>query len=173
MNLLGEEVKAYESELRNHPNFDEIYEDDIAALVSFQQNLGIRDNTASPKRVMADDLNSEYCTSKDMDPSRGYKDARCGSIAASSVDSIRSRLSIQSSSPPLNEDSEEENEEHSFMVNHSDDETAPSPLKRIRLDLSQHATRGSQVSLSTIAKTQVTQEESSRENTDNESESYE
>lgn len=111
-----------ESALRTHPEFDEVHEDDLAALRTFKESLGIRETRQiSVESTYAQDDYSaaDEDASAIATPSPGTASLnrrRSSSIAGSQ----RSRMSTQSALSPL-----EETEER--------DEVSPSPQKRRRL----------------------------------------
>jgi cohesin complex subunit SA-1/2 len=141
---MKENIDAKEEELRFHPEFDEVHEDDRAALASFRESLGLKatlplsEISGSPHTVPDDGtvMDSPAATTPSTSGRRRS--------APNTANSQRSRVSVQSSaqgslSPLYEED----------PANSGDE--SPSPQKRRRLSNS----LGSSITMSTVAEKKV------------------
>jgi hypothetical protein len=140
LDILRQDLDRKESELREDADFAEVYSDDLEALKSFRSVAGLNEFTET------DDTSTHY----DLQESE-----MAGSATASlrrrmsGASSIRSKMSstVASLSPLYEEDAGEEDRDH---------EDAQSPSQD-----SQGASVGTNMSLSTLGRTQTTIDEGS------------
>jgi hypothetical protein len=129
--IMRENLNVNEEELRAHPEFDDVHEDDLAALTNFRESLGIKvtrfstqtsvmespNNTQGDDYSLEDDRTDGGATATPS-PSPGAGSTVSGRRRISTAGSHMSRMSAQSSLSPLPEedvvDSNEEEEEDSL-----------------------------------------------------------
>jgi cohesin complex subunit SA-1/2 len=159
MALMRENLNANEEELRAHPEFDDVHEDDLAALARFRESLGIKVTRFSTQNSAMGSPNTQgdYTLEDDRTdggatatPSPGAGSTVSGRRRISTAGSHMSRMSAQSSLSPLPEEN---------AVGDSNEEEEDSPPKRRRLAGSQRSGRGdslgSSITMSTaMAKSQ-------------------
>lgn len=118
-------IFAKESALREHPEFDEVHEDDMRCILEFKASLGV----ASPKHLGAqspqtdDEASIEHTSRSPVTTPMSSVASSARRRVPSTAGSKRSRLSVQSNLSPLPESPEDTVEN----VNES-----PSPQKRRR-----------------------------------------
>ena len=163
--MIRHDLDERESALRDHPDFGEVHEDDLAAIAAFRHALGIKESTQqtiSPRSVadasrqsMADDLSQEGKGSATPSPSADVSSSsRRRQMQGNSIGSVRSMMSsTQNSLSPLYEEDAAGNES-------SGDEESPPPQKRRS---TRNRSFGSSLSVSTTGLTQATIEEGSGE----------
>jgi hypothetical protein len=125
-----EELKTHllqkETVLRTHPDFDEVHEDDLAAVRAFKESLGIRETKtrfSESTYTQDDDSVAEDQPIATPSPAAASASSRRRISTASSQ---RSRLSTQSNLSPLYE-------EEGVADSEEDRDVSPSPQKRRRL----------------------------------------
>lgn len=134
--MIGLELEDAETDLRQHPEYHEVHEDDLSALAAFRSALGLKEvkqHETSPRSVTDDDRSrntagDEYSDEGDSvtRASASTNRSRRRSYGGASVGSVRSKLSSApgSLSPLYEEDaSEEETPEN-------EDDASPPPSKR-------------------------------------------
>lgn len=131
--VLRLDLEDAEAELREHEDFHEVHEDDLKALASFRNALGIKETSrqsSSPRSVTDDsDRNSvgdDYSDEGESVTKASVGTNRSRQYGGASVGSVRSKLSsVPGSLSPLYEEdaSEEESPE---------DEDAPPPSAKRR-----------------------------------------
>ena len=131
--MLRRDLEDAELGLRQHPDFHEVHEDDLAALVAFRSALGIKEVTqqeTSPRSVTDDSsrasMGDDYSDDGDSatKASIGTSGRRRLSQGGASVSSVRSKLSsAQHSLSPLYE-------EDVSVEESPDDAASPPPTKR-------------------------------------------
>ena len=132
-----------EYELRRHPEFDDVHEDDLKALADFKKSLGIKQVVDTSFQSTDDRSISVAAT-----PSPSALAGSSRRLSALSKGSKRSRLSGMSAQSELSPLLEEDNDDES----NSGDEGSPTPQKRRRL----HTQRASQNSVtSSITKSTI------------------
>jgi hypothetical protein len=100
-----------EENLRDHPDFSEVHEEDLAAISAFRNALGLRDD--SPAEVSPSNSRAESMHSADDESSgggtsvRGTAPSRRSLSKGSSVGSVRSKISTQNSLSPLPEEDDD------------------------------------------------------------------
>lgn len=145
-----------ETDLYAHPEFDEVHEDDIAALESFKESLGILTKRKGDSRsASADDQRSlDGTLSIAATPSPTTASASSSKRRRmSTASSQRSRMSIQSNLSPLYEEEGGGNDDDG---GHESD-GSPSPQKQRRL--LRDNSLGSSVTMSIVGKKENTIEE--------------
>lgn len=115
---IADEFNQKEAELRNNPEFEQIFEDDQEALQIFRKtgDLGafvVEDEDGSVESV-------EEHSASDLAERPSTTSKRQRLSMGSSISSIRSKMSAQGSLSPLREEDEEEGD-------------SPSPMKRRRI----------------------------------------
>ena len=122
-----------ESELRSHPEFHEVHEDDLGALARFREALGIGPSifeapkTREDASSYADDQSAGNTTAaSQLVTPKSAKSGGSRGRRMSTASSQRSRLSAQSSLSPLMEEKSASSGEGS----EEDDEEEESPPKR-------------------------------------------
>jgi len=125
---LSDYLIAKESELRHHPEFEEVHEDDLNTLADFKKTLGIKrvaeiSYDSDDGAPTADDRSYSMATANTL-TSGGSSRARPSSAASRS--SRRSGISVQSELSPLYE------EDDDTKIGEDDDELSSTPQKRRR-----------------------------------------
>lgn len=159
LEVLKDFIYEKESTLRTHPEFDEVHEDDLSALRSFKESLGMKEG----RRNQNSHTQEEYSAPEEQ-PS-AIATPSPGAVSSSSrpristASSQRSRMSAQSTLSPLyEEDGASDNEGRGV---------SPSPPKQRRLARSM-----SSVTKEKIAKTHTRIDEED-ENQESDAEMYE
>lgn len=161
-NVLQCDLDDREATLREHPDFDEVHDDDLAAIASFRNALGIKESKRQvtlPRRVTTDANHSVTDYSSDEDDPRSVASGKRPRLShGGSVSSARSRMSsVQNFLSPLLE--EEDTEEN------SPEENASPPTAKRRSG-HMRASVGSGLSVSTQGHSQPTIDEGSSESED-------
>jgi hypothetical protein len=157
---LSDFLLSKESELRAHPEFDEVHPDDLRALSTFKESLGIKGfaemSNADEETTMYDEQTPTAGTPSPMSAASSRR-------RISTTDS-RSRTSFQSNLSNLSPLYEDENDE--------DHAGSPTPQKRRKLDSSRGGDNsvGSSITKSTYNPgTVVEEKEQESDIADNES----
>jgi cohesin complex subunit SA-1/2 len=172
--IMRENLNDNEEELRAHPEFNDVHEDDLAALARFRESLGIKVTRFSTQNSVMGSPNTQGDYSLEDDrtdggatatPSPGAGSTVSGRRRISTAGSHMSRMSAQNSLSPLPEED--------AVGEDSNEEEEDSPPKRRRLAGSQRSGRGdslgSSITMSTaMAKSQsrIDEEEESSEGED-------
>jgi hypothetical protein len=143
---LKEYLLSKEAAMRSHPEFNEVHEDDLEALRSFNDSLGIKASSQSAPSITQDGVFEEQ-QSAVATPSPGTASASSSRRRISTASSQISRMSTQSNLSPLAEEEAAESDS---------DGRSPSPLKRRKLASSNSMASGS-VTLS-VAKKKIDEE---------------
>lgn len=111
--VLRADLDAREADLRAHADFEEVHEDELAALASFRKALGIKESkreATSPSSVAHNDV-TDY--SSDEEGTKSVSSGKRRRLSRSgSVSSMRSRMSsVQNSLSPLEEEDDTAMEE--------------------------------------------------------------
>lgn len=114
-------VLEKEEVFKSHPEFNDVHEDDLKALGTFKESLGMEVDVAQV--VSQDDESSEGDRSTVGTPSPSKSSTASTRRRISTVGSQRSRLSTQSNLSPLEEEGDSDD----------DEDPSPSPLKRRRV----------------------------------------
>lgn len=165
--MLRRDLEDAEADLREHPDFHEVHEDDLAALASFRSSLGIKEATrqeTSPRSVTDDSsrnsMGDDYSDEGDSvtKASVGTNSRRRLSHGGASVSSVRSKLSSAPNSlSPLYE-------ADASMEESPDSDASPPPAKR--RSRGKGVSIASTLSASTIGQSQPTIAEGSGESDD-------
>lgn len=119
-----------ESELRNHPEYDEVHEDDLEALDELKRSLGISKRISYARDVTSTVADADDYTSAMATPSPSTVASVASSRRRSStVGSQRSRLSAQSNLSPLYEEEILRDDDEGV-----DSDSSPTPKKHRRLN---------------------------------------
>lgn len=109
--MLQRDLDEKEAELREHPDFDEVHEDDLAAIASFRNALGIKEpkqEETSPRSVATGAHHSvtDYSSDEEDHAQRSVSSGKRPRLShGGSVNSARSRMSsVQNSLSPLLEE---------------------------------------------------------------------
>lgn len=145
---LKEYLLSKEAAMRSHPEFKEVHGDDLEALRSFNDSLGIKASSQSAPSITQDDVFEEQ-QSAVATPSPGTASASSSRRRISTASSQISRMSTQSNLSPLAEEGASESDSDS-------DGRSPSPQKRRKLASSNSMASGS-VTLS-VAKKKIDEE---------------
>ena len=137
MEQLSDFLIEKESELRRHPEFDEVHEDDLNALADFKKSLGIKRVVESSYITEAgtDDRSFSVTTTPSPATAMSGTPSRRGLSSTASRGSRASRrsgVSVQSELSPLYE------EDNPGDGGDDDTEASPTPQKRRRLNSSSH-----------------------------------
>lgn len=160
LDIVCRDLEEAEESLREHPDFHEVEDDDLAMLKSFRSVLGISESTRqniSPRSVTDDDSRHSYSSDEGDSVTRTSVGTggthRRRSQGGASVASVRSKLSSApgSLSPLLEEDA---------SVEESPDEEASEPHPKRRR---KRVSIASTLSVSTIGQSQPTIAEGSGE----------
>lgn len=116
-NAIAEEFNHREAELRNNPEFDQVFEDDKEALSIFRKAGDLGTFLVGNEDESVESVEEHSASDLAERPSTTSKRNRLS--MGSSISSIRSKLSTQGSLSPLREEDEEEGD-------------SPSPIKRRR-----------------------------------------
>ena len=128
-----------ESELRRHPEFEEILEADLNALVDFKKTLGIKQLVTDTSFGTPADEDVSISVAATPSPSTTASSRRgaTSTLSKGSRASRRSGMSAQSELSPLYEE-EDDAEKNSVDSDDDDDneegDPSPTPQKRRRLD---------------------------------------
>ena len=144
--IIGDRLSDNEAELEAHPEFDEVHPDDLAALASFRESLGIKNSRVALKQLSAATPSShDHHSVADVGTTPSPATIMSSKRRFSTSSSQRSKISGQSSLSPLYEED--------VAVG---DDNSPSPQKRRRLMSHQGRgnSLGSSVTMSTIGKAQ-------------------
>lgn len=128
LETLKDFLLSKESQLRSHPEYNEVHPDDLEALRSFKESLGMKETIirrGTQTSYVEDDEMDDHATAIATPSPGGASTASRRRI--STAGSQISRMSTQSSLPPVYE-------EDGGMDSDSSDEA--SPLKRRKLDTS-------------------------------------
>lgn len=123
---LADYIMSKESELRAHPEFDEVHHEDLKALVAFKESLGIK------RRVGMSHADEETTIYDDQTTTAGTPSPMSGASSRRRISTTgsRSRSSVQSNvsnlSPLYEEGDDDDN----------DKAESPTPQKRRRLNSS-------------------------------------
>jgi len=110
LGMICRELDSREDELRKHPDFEEVHEDDLAALSSFRSFLGLQELNTTPSSKSSDGMEEEDdgVSALQTPHSKNVMKTRTPS-RGSSMGSLRSKISTRSSlSPLLEEDNSDE-----------------------------------------------------------------
>jgi hypothetical protein len=161
---LTDYILQKESELHQHPEFDEVHEDDLRALDELKKSLGMSKRvsyTREATNTVADDYGSAMATPS---PSADTSVTSTSRHRFSTIGSQRSRLSVQSNLSPLYEEEIPRDEDD---LENSD--TSPTPQKRRRLENSSRradTSVGSTLSRGTFRTRTVDEEEHAQDMSD-------
>ena len=155
-----------ETELRRHPEFGEVHEDDLNALADFKKSLGIKRVAIDTSFSTADDRSFSVAATPSPSTAASGGSSRRGTLSAMSKGSRASRrsgMSTQSELSPLLEEDDTENNgsdgDSDRDCNESDG--SPTPQKRRRLDSShraEHSSVGSSITKSTYHRGTILEE---------------
>ena len=161
-----------ESELRRHPEFGEVHDDDLNALADFKKSLGIKRVAVDTSFSTADDRSFSVAATPSPSTAASGGSSRRGTLSALSKGSRASRrsgMSTQSELSPLLEEDDTENNgsdgdgdsDRDRDGNQSDG--SPTPQKRRRLDSSsshraEHSSVGSSITKSTYHRGTIPEE---------------
>ena len=131
-----------EFELRRHPEFEEVHEDDLKALADFKRTLGIKqtaDNYFSTggDTITADDRSFSLAATPSPSTAPSGGSSRRGTfstLSKGSRTSRRSGISVQSELSPLLEEEDTENNGGDDDGGGGGSDASPTPQKRRRLD---------------------------------------
>jgi len=87
--VLATDMEDKELKLKNHPEFDEVHEDDLAVLANFRIAIGLKASVIVGSSVLADDAGIQ--NEKDIDQSTYYEDSDSDHVA-SNVDAKSSSM---------------------------------------------------------------------------------
>ncbi len=145
MEQLSDFLLEKESELRRHPEFEEVHDDDLNALSDFKKSLGIKQKVVgSSEGNVIDDQSFSAATPSPATASSSRRGTLSG-ISKGSRTSRRSGMSVQSELSPLYEEVDAENVGANDDDENNDSNGSPTPQKRRRLDSPsrRHAEHGS------------------------------
>jgi hypothetical protein len=165
---MRENLNVNEEEMRRSSEYDDVHEDDLAALARFRESLGIKVTRFSMQNSVMGSPNTQgdYSVEDDQTdggatatPSPGGGSTVSGRRRISTAGSHMSRMSAQSSLSPLPEED--------AVGEDSNEDEEDSPPKRRRLAGSQRDSLGSSITMSTaMAKSRIDEEEGSSEGED-------
>jgi hypothetical protein len=128
--VLQRDLDEKEAELREHPDFGEVHEDDLAAIASFRNALGIKESKqeeTSPRSVVTDANHNvtDYSSDEEDHAQRSVSSEKRPRLSqGGSVSSTRSKMSsVQSSLSPLLE-------EDDTVEESPEKDASPPPAKR-------------------------------------------
>ena len=89
--VLATDMEDKELKLKNHPEFDEVHEDDLAVLANLRIAIGLKASVIVGSSVLADDAGIQ--NEKDIDQSTYYEDSDSDHVA-SNVDTKSSSMNF-------------------------------------------------------------------------------
>lgn len=120
-----------ESQLRRHPEFEEVHDDDLNALSDFKKSLGIKRKVTDDSFGTANDDNSFSVATPSPATATSSRRGTHSGVSKGSRASRRSNMSSQSELPPLYEEDDAEND---GADENNESDGSPTPQKRRRLD---------------------------------------
>lgn len=120
--VLATDMEDKELKLKNHPEFDEVHEDDLAVLANFRIAIGLKASVIVGSSVLADDAGIQ--NEKDIDQSTYYEDSDSDHVASNMVS--RTSLNQTASLSPLyegNTPEEVEEKKGSSSIDNSSQQT--------------------------------------------------
>ncbi len=127
-------VMKKEAELRRHPEFEEVHEDDLTALLDFKKSLGI-------KQKVAIDTSFSVATPSPSSETPSRHSSNMSGLSKGSRTSRRSEMSNRSELSPLYEEEDAENKGDDKDGTSNESDGSPTPQKRRRLDASSQQRR--------------------------------
>jgi len=136
-----------EDALKSHPEFNEVHEDDLKALRTFKESLGMEVDIA---KVVSQDDDSDDDDDKSTveSPSPSKSSSASSRRRISTTSSKRSRLSTQSNLSPLEEEGASDDEEDS-----------PPQPKRARRKLTSSSSISDSIASTTVSKSKIDEED--------------
>lgn len=136
-----------EDALKSHPEFNEVHEDDLKALRTFKESLGMEVDIA---KVVSQDDDSDDDDDKSTveTPSPSKSSSASSRRRISTTSSKRSRLSTQSNLSPLEEEGASDDEEDS-----------PPQPKRARRKLTSSSSISDSIASTTVSKSKIDEED--------------
>ena len=131
MEQLSDFLLEKESELRRHPEFEEVHDDDLNALSDFKKSLGIKRKVTDDSFGTANDDNSFSVATPSPATAISSRRGTHSGVSKGSRASRRSNMSSQSELPPLYEEDDAENDGGD---ENNESDGSPTPQKRRRLD---------------------------------------
>lgn len=149
-----------ESELRRHPEFEEVHEDDLKALVDFKKSLGIK-RVADTSFATADDTSVSVAATPSPSMAASSRRGTLSALSKGSRTSRRSGMSVQSELSPLYEEDDAGDHGGEDDPNESDGSLTPQKRRRLTSSSSQRAEQssvGSSITKSTYRRGTIPEE---------------